>query len=186
MDVAKARSAKVLKRVIAATTALGIVTAGLVVILTASAANVHYKNSPPLTFTDLGTRLSASGALTGLGNGDVLVNLTANAIPTTTCTNQGGNQAPGQNPGAVTVTGSQAIPASAVKNGNVVFGVTTQPPAQPTARQAGCPSPNWTAAIIDLRFTSATLRFFQAGQLVLQTTCTFSGNNGTFRVVSCI
>jgi hypothetical protein len=142
-----------------------------IIATTVYAANVHFKPRSP-TFTDNGLTLTTSGDLAGLGNGDITITVSATADPTTTCTNQGGNQAPGQNPGESTVTGSVTIPEDKIKNGNVSFSVTTDPPPQPTWDQAGCPNPNWTAAITDMKFKTATVTVVQGGVVVLQKTFT--------------
>lgn len=150
--------------------------------LTVSAAfaqSVHLKggkNAAP-TFTGNGLTLTAAGALSGLGNGDVLVRITASAIPTATCTNlAGATQPPGQNPASVDVTGSQFIPEDELeKNGNVGFGVTTDGPETPIPGAPDCPNPQWTENIIDMAFTSATITVEQpVGTVVLTVTCTFS------------
>jgi hypothetical protein len=149
----------------------------------ASAASVHFKQNRTPTFTDGGLTLSAQGALAGLGNGDVVITLVAQADVVATCTNpSGSNQPPGRNPAPITVAGSQAIPQSEIKNGNLSFTVTTQQPASNIAGAPDCPNRQWTETIQDLKFTTAILRVEQPpGTVVLSVTCTFSPptSNGT-------
>jgi hypothetical protein len=154
---------------------LGLGVAVVVLVVGVSAQSVHLKggaNAEP-TFTDGGLTLNAVGAVAGLGNGDVLVTLTAQANVTATCTNQGGNQAPGQNPAPVTVSGGQAIPEDELKNGTTPFDVTTVAPVAIIPGAPNCPNTNWTEAITDLSFTSAILTIEQpAGVTVLTVSCT--------------
>jgi hypothetical protein len=156
-----------------------IAAAALVLLLgtTAYAGNVH--EQPPGTspsFNDGGEILSASGVLAGLGNADVTINLSATGNPTATCTNPAGaTQPPGQNPASVTLTGSQAIPASEIKNGKTPYGpVITNAPISPIPGAPGCPNRKWTEAITDVAFTSATITVIQSGATQLTINCTFT------------
>jgi hypothetical protein len=167
------------------------VIAGLTATTLALAASVHLKppNRNP-TFADNVLILNAAGAIAGLGNGDVVVGLTAQADVKSTCTNQGGNVAPGQNPAPLTVTGAQIIPEDELKNGTTPFNVSTQAPVTPIAGAPGCPNPTWTESIDDLAFTSGVITVEQpAGVLVLTVSCKFSPPTGNGAVpatsVSC-
>ncbi len=165
-----------MRRIIIALLAVFLV--GAIAASGALASSVHLKggkNAEP-TFTDNILTLNAAGELSGLGGGDVLVKMTATANATATCTNPAGEtKPPGQNPAPVTVSGSEAIPASEIKNGNTPFSVTTNPPVTPIAGAPGCPNTGWTEDITDLSFTSATITVEQPpGTLVLTVSCTFS------------
>jgi hypothetical protein len=161
-----------------------LVVAAVVFPATASAQNPHLKGRNPVAFTDNGLTLTASVSYAGLGNFDTLQRLDATATPTSTCTNPAGaTQPPGQNPAEVDVTGSTAVPAGDIKNGNVTIATTTSPPVTPIPGAPDCPNPNWTEDITDMAFTSATITLFQdsnesgsfePGELVLTVNCTFS------------
>jgi hypothetical protein len=132
---------------------------------TALAANVHLKNKPALTFNDQGLFLNATGALTGLGNGDIVITLSAQGQPVATCTNPGSgeHQPPGQNPAVVTLGGAQEIPEGAIKNGNVGFNVDTAGPVTPIPGAPGCPNSKWREDINDVIFSgfNATITVYQ-------------------------
>jgi hypothetical protein len=143
------------------------------------ASSVHLKggkNAEP-AFTDLGLALEASGALSGLGGGDILISIVAQADVTSSCVNPGNGEhrPPGQNPAPITVSGSEAIPESEIKNGTVSFDVMTTAPAATIAGAPDCPNSSWTETIEDLGFTSAVITVEQpVGTVVLTVSCSFS------------
>jgi hypothetical protein len=143
----------------------------------ALASSVHLKGGPNAkpSFTDGGLFLSASGELSGLGNADVKITLTATGNVTSTCTNNGGNAAPGQNPAPITLSGTQEIPKTEIKNGTTPFNVSTTSAPATIAGAPDCANSNWTESIDSLSFTSATLTVEQPpGTVVLTVSCTFS------------
>jgi hypothetical protein len=148
------------------------------IVSSALAASVHFKppHSEP-TFTDGGLFLSATGELAGLGNEDIVVTLSAQGNVDAVCINPGNgdHRPPGQNPAAVTLTGTEVIPASEIKNGTVEFSVQTASAPSQIEGAPGCPNPSWTELVTDVAFTSATLTVEQpAGTVVLTAVCTFS------------
>ena len=126
--------------------------------VTSFAANIHFKGGKKAgpSCVDNGLTLSTSGKLAGLGNGDLVIIVVATGQPTATCTNpSGANKPPGQNPAEVVLTGTQTIPASAVKNGNTSFGpLVTATVATPIPGAPDCPNARWTEDITDVVFTS--------------------------------
>jgi len=142
------------------------ITAVLLSASAALAANAHFIGSP--TFSDNGLTLTTCATIAGLGNQDVTVTVSATGRATGTCTSPGGNQAPGQNPINVTLSGT--VTNLHPENGRVDFCVTTSGPPQPTARQLGCPNNRWTATITEVQFQRATITVEQGGRVVLNQT----------------
>jgi hypothetical protein len=123
----------------------------------------------------VGLFLHADGQLVGLGSTEnTVVVLEATGIPVVSCTNPGGNQAPGQNPPRVSTSGNQQIGITQItKNGAASLDVTTNLPGSFPGSQMGCPNDNWTATIVGIQFTNANLSVFQDGVLTIQQSYTF-------------
>ncbi|HLO18700.1 MAG TPA: hypothetical protein VK206_27965 [Anaerolineales bacterium] len=106
--------------------------------------------------------LDVGGTLTGLGGypEGVTATLTASGIPVVSCTNQGGNESPGQNPSRVSASGIQLIPNQDItKKGTAPLDVSAIP--EPiTAKEGGCPNNNWTAEVVFVYWTNATITIF--------------------------
>ena len=120
----------------------------------ASAQAGHFVGTP--TCTDEGTFLECTGKVAGLGGTTFRIDVSATGVADVTCTNPGGQVAPGQSfsfAGAGS-TGDQLTP----RNGQFRFTVAT---AAPTAPAGSCPNPMWTATVTDVHFTDATLTLFE-------------------------
>ncbi len=128
---------------------------------TAAASNPAFKHGGEPTLTDNGSTLTLNSVMTGLGNGNLDVDIDWNGTTVNnTCTSPGGNVSPGQNP-ATPVSGGTPATIKPDKNGNVTITLTTTAPSI-TALQAGCPNKNWKASYTDVVFYSATVTIAQA------------------------
>src|SRR5207247_1907413 len=129
--------------------------------LTALAA-VTVKTLPTATFSGPSVTLT-DGNFSGLGSTPAFANLTVTGSATYTCTNQGGNAAPGQNPVPAQPGSANQDLGNADHNGrgtitDLTASVTAGP--TPTPQQVGCGgggSNNWTVTLNTLTATSAHL-----------------------------
>ena len=144
--------------------ALILTAASLFLALFASSAFAAVKFHAGPTFTDMGTTLNVTGNVSGLGNQNLTALLTARGIASVECYNPAGNHAPGQDT-AVSTSGTQSN--IQVKNGRATFNVTS---AEPTVSSSACPNRKWTAKVIDVDFTSATLTLIQGGVTIFSNT----------------
>jgi hypothetical protein len=118
--------------------------------------------------TDIGTQVECSGKVAGLGGTTFEIEVRAPGTAIVECTNPGGNVAPGQNT-TVTAEGSTE-PLPTPQNGRYNFTVTTDVPQ--VTNVPTCPNPQWTATVVDVVFTTATLSLYEDDVLSDQITVT--------------
>ena len=148
--------------------------------LTALAA-VTVKTLPTATFSGPSVTLT-DGNFSGLGSTPAIANLTVTGVATYTCTNQGGNAAPGQNP----------VPANPGSSGPFNLGnsdhngrgtitsitASVTAPPTPTPQEAGCGgggSTHWTVTLNTLTATAAHLEITEGSTLVFCRNYTLGG-----------
>jgi len=113
--------------------------------------------------------LIANGFASGLGSTDVTVVLDAGGHADIVCTNNGGNDVPGQSSPKVSGIGFDTLPGNDPlrKNGKSPFGVETDDPTIVAWNVGGCPNSNWTARIDFIYWDHATISVFDTATNVL-------------------
>jgi hypothetical protein len=129
----------------------------------ASAQSGHFVGTQ--TCTDIGTQVQCSGKVAGLGGTTFTITVAAEGTATVTCTNPAGNVAPGQAFDFVAQGSSGPFPTP--RNGQSGYTVTSNAPSAPAG---SCPNPQWTATVVDVAFTTATISLFEDGTLSDQET----------------
>jgi hypothetical protein len=135
--------------------------ASLTVVGVALAQSGHFLNRT-VNCTDNGTTLQCTGKVTGLGGTTFEIVVSApGSTAIVTCTNPGGNVAPGQNT-TIDVAGSSGeIPTT--QNGNYTFNVSTITPTVPNTPT--CPNASWTATVTDVIFNNITITLLEDGNV---------------------
>jgi len=149
---------------------------------TTALAAVTVKSLPSASFSGASVTLTG-GNFSGLGNTPAIANLTATGQATYTCSNKGGNEAPGQNP----------VPAQSGSSGPFNLGnsdhngrgtitsitASVTAPPTPTAQQVGCGgsgSTHWTVTLASLTATAAHLEITEGSTLVFCRNYTLGGS----------
>ena len=107
------------------------------------------------------------GYATGVGGYDgITLEIIGIGIPVVSCTNNGGNEAAGQNPPKVSVSGEQFISPdqidSTTKKGKTPVSVSADEGAMVlSGTEGGCPNDNWTATIISITWTGAIINVYE-------------------------
>jgi hypothetical protein len=135
--------------------------------------------TPVVTANATSQSVVCTGELAGLGNADLVLNLSVSGSAVYQCQNNGGNIAPGQNKVLVgPATSTTSVPANAIKNGRTKFTTNAALLSASTTVSgsvAGCPNSNWTGVNPVVTVTSITLTISQTNLLF---TCRASNPNG--------
>jgi hypothetical protein len=107
--------------------------------------------------TDTGTQFQCTGKVTGLGGTTFEIVIQTFGTAIVECENPGGEVAPGQDTTVAGEGGTGELPTP--RNGNYRFTVATLAPEVPNTPT--CPNPQWTAHVVDVVFTDATLILFE-------------------------
>lgn len=119
-----------------------------------------------VTCMDIGTQVSCTGKCAGLGGTTFRIEVDATGLASVECTNPGENVAPGQD---TTIEGAgETGNLPTPRNGQFRFSVSTIPPIVPD--YPTCPNPQWSADVIDVAFTTATVSLYENGVLSDQVT----------------
>lgn len=117
--------------------------------------------------TDVGTQLLCTGKVAGLGGTTFEITVAAQGQSIVECTNPGGNVAPGQTTDITLTAGTGPQPTP--RNGQFRFSFTTLSPSAPAE---SCPNTSWTGSVVDVVFTTATLRLIEGGLVSDEVTVT--------------
>src|SRR5688500_11926147 len=122
----------------------------VMLIVTVFSAGIAFGQNPHLvtvpTFTDNGTTMTVTGGIAGLGNNQLaIISITGTAQTSTSCSNAGGNVAPGQSRTETIMFSGKFM---SDKNGRVNFSVSSAVP-----KSGLCPDGNWTAQVTDVVFS---------------------------------
>lgn len=110
------------------------------------------------TCRDTGTTVQCSGKVAGLGGTTFEITVEADGVASVECTNPGGNVAPGQDFDFTAEGSSDELPTP--RNGQFKYSVETN---ETDAPAGSCPNDSWTANVIDVEFTSATITLTEDG-----------------------
>ena len=133
----------------------------------ASAQSPHFIGTPTITKSISGTTatLTTSGKIAGLGSAPTQVFLTTSGVTAeTACTNNGGNNPPGQEAHFGPTQGQ--IATIHPRNGQVTFQNAASLSITVTAAQAGCPD-SMTPSITSAIFSDVVLHIQQGGTDIL-------------------